>query len=82
MMKLGEFARQKRVYHKGNWFTCDEIVKFIANKTGGAHLDFNRDDKHRQLEVASNYMTYGGPLNRIGALPPGPLYLELEPNGT
>ncbi len=82
LTKPGGVCNQKRLYFKGEIFTCDEIIKFMANKLGGAHFNFSRDAKSGLLEEASKFMTFGGPRTKITKEPPGELYLEMEPNGT
>jgi hypothetical protein len=81
MVKFGKFARQKRVFFEGNYFTCKDIILFTANKLGGVHLDFTRTNRQEVMERAANYMTFGGPLNKIDRKPPGELYFQLEPEG-
>lgn len=76
-----DLLRQKRIYHLGTFFSCEDIIKFTANKLGGVHLDFRRDDHFSKLEAASNFMTFGGPLDKIDGPPPGELYFDFEPNG-
>jgi hypothetical protein len=73
---LREFLRQKRMYFEGDFYTCEDIIKYVANKLGGAHLDFSREKLHG-IERAAAYMTYGGPKL---ASPPSPMYMILEPD--
>jgi hypothetical protein len=35
-----DFLKQKRMYFDGHFYTCEDIIKYVANKLGGAHLDF------------------------------------------
>lgn len=76
-----DLLKQKRIYHLGTFFSCEDIIKFTANKLGGVHLDFRRDDHFSKLEAASNFMSFGGPLDKVEGPPPGELYFDLEPNG-
>ncbi len=81
MMSPKDMLRQKRVYFSGDYFSCEEIIAFTANKLGGAHLDFDRPDRQTKLDAASTFMTFGGPLENVGRIPPGELYLAIEPSG-
>jgi hypothetical protein len=75
--QLQDFLRQKRMYFEGDFYTCEDIIKYVANKLGGAHLDFSRE-KFQGIERAAAYMTYGGRLPDP-ANPPSPMYIILEP---
>ena len=81
-VKFSRFVDQKRIYFEGDWITYEEIITFTANKLGGVHLDFRRNDRQRMLERASSYMTYGGHPDRIVTGTLGEVHLALEPNGT
>lgn len=81
-VKFSAFVDQRRIYHEGSWITCKEIIAFTANKLGGVHLDFTRNDRQRLLERASTFMTYGGRPDRILSGMPGQAHLALEPEGT
>jgi hypothetical protein len=81
-VSLAEMLAQKRVFHNGHFFSCADIIIFTANKLGGVHLNFRRDEKLERLEAASNYMSFGGPIEKVTGEPLGELYLDLEPNGT
>jgi hypothetical protein len=78
LLGVKEFLRHKRMYFEGTFFTCQEIIKYVANKLGGAHLDLNRT-KHAKLDRAAAYMTYGGPHPQEGRKPPSEIYMILEP---
>jgi len=78
-VSLGAFINQHRIIFKGHNITLADIITFTANKLGGVHYDTNRNEKQRMLEQASDHMTVGGPLDKIGVHPPGELYLYLEP---
>lgn len=80
-LKLGKFSKQKRVFFEGTSFSCEEVILFMANKLGGVHFDQKKDDRQQKLERASNYMTFGGPLEKMPGKPKGELYLALEPEG-
>jgi hypothetical protein len=81
-VSLADMLAQKRISHNGNFFSCAEIITFTANKLGGVHLNFRRDQKLERLEAASNYMSFGGPIEKVSGKPLGELYFDLEPNGT
>lgn len=81
---LGKFLSAKRVFHEGNWFTTEQIVRFMANKVGGVHFDRSRTQPwHDNLERASEYFTAGNPDNLAGvgivesSGPPGQVHLVL-----
>lgn len=78
LMTASKMLKQRRLFYAGQWFSCKDAIAYTANKLGGAHLDFRRD---APIEAAANFMTFGGPLGRIGREPPGELYLTVEPNG-
>lgn len=59
-----KFLKARRVYHMGEWFTTEQIIRFIANKYGGVHFDPTRDKLwQRNLENASEFFTVGNPNN-------------------
>ena len=59
-----KFLNARRVYHVGEWFTTEQIIRFIANKYGGVHFDPTRDKPwQRNLENASEFFTVGNPDN-------------------
>lgn len=78
---LGEFVDQERLYFRGNFFTTADIIKFTANKLGGAHYDTNRSGKYAILNEAAQYMMFGGPLG-VNDESPSKIYLPLEPRGS
>ena len=81
LVATSKMLGQQRVFHDGNRFTCEEIIRFTANKLGGAHLDFDRPGRFDAMQRAAEFMTFGGPLDKVRGKPPGELYLELEPKG-
>ena len=90
MLRLHQFKSQPRMHFKGTNFSCEEIIKYTANKLGGVHIDFNRqgdakyaklNEKYAKLDEAASYMKYGGPLS-LEEPQPSELYLVLEPKGT
>jgi hypothetical protein len=78
-LTLKKFLSQSRLYHNGNWFSTEQILRFMANKLGGNHLDFNRCGEWARLDVANGFLRYGGP--GLTKLPEGcEAYLILEPS--
>jgi len=63
-MRPSKFLSARRVFHNGNWFTTDQIIRFMANKYGGVHFDPTRGHPWQQdLERASEFFTVGNPEN-------------------
>ena len=75
-----EFLKQRRLYFGGAFFSCEDIIKFTANKLGGAHLDFDRPGAYAQLNKAASFMMYGGPANPQLVVTPIEVYMILEPH--
>jgi hypothetical protein len=77
-LTLKKFLAQPRLLHDGTWFNTGQILRFVANKLGGNHLDFDRSGEWARLDSANHYMRYGGP---VCAEPPlgSEIYLILEP---
>jgi hypothetical protein len=82
ILSVDAFLRQRRIFFEGNFFTCGQIIEFVANKLGGAHLDYRRDKESALMEEAAAYMTYGGPPIGAGQEPPSQIYMILEPKST
>lgn len=80
-VRFKEFVDQKRIYFEGEWITCREIVTFTANKLGGVHLDFRRNDRQLLLARASAHLTFGGPPQTARSGTPGEVHLVVEQNG-
>lgn len=78
-LPLKKFLAQPRIMHDGRWFSTEQIIRFVANKLGGNHLDFDRGGAWADLEAANNFMRYGGPPLHV---PPDgcEVYLILEPS--
>lgn len=77
-LSLKKFLAQPRIFHEGHWFSTGQIVRFVANKLGGNHVDFDRGGEWERLDRANEYFKYGGP--NITQPPKGTtLYLQLEP---
>lgn len=66
-VNTGTFKSQPRVYHDGLFFKTEEIIKFVANKLGGVHHDFRRDEREELMERAARFMTFGGPRSPLGS---------------
>lgn len=76
---LKKFLAQPRLFHNGHWFNTGQILRFVANKLGGNHLDFDRSGEWARLDAANDFMRYGGP--ELVEPPEGSeIYLILEPN--
>lgn len=77
-LPLKKFLSQPRLYHEGHWFSAGQILRFVANKLGGNHLDFDRSGEWARLDAANAFMRYGGPA--LAEPPEGSeLYMILEP---
>jgi len=60
-LPLKKFLAQPRLYFDGDWFSTEQILRFVANKLGGNHLDFDRTGEWAKLDAANAFMRYGGP---------------------
>jgi hypothetical protein len=77
-LPLKKFLAQPRLFYDGNWFNTGQILRFVANKLGGNHIDFDRVGEWERLDAANAFMRYGGPI--LKAKPDGcEVYLILEP---
>jgi hypothetical protein len=81
-LKVNDFLAQKRLFFEGTLYSCAEIIKFTANKLGGAHFDTRRDPQLEKLDRASQHMKYGGPQPSPNWEPDSEIYMVLEPNST
>jgi hypothetical protein len=81
-LKVSAFLAQKRVFFEGSLYSCADIIKFTANKMGGAHFDSRRDPQLEKLDRASQHMKYGGPQPSPNWEPDSEIYMVLEPNST
>jgi hypothetical protein len=81
-LTVREFLAQKRLFFEGTLYSCEDIIKFTANKLGGAHFDTKRDSWHEKLDRASQYMKYGGPQPSSDWKPDSEIYKVLEPKST
>ncbi len=78
-LSFGRFKRQKRVWFEGEAFSCEQIITFVANKLGGVHYDGRRDTQQQQMERAAQFITFGGPPDRLARQPPGKMHFVVEP---
>jgi hypothetical protein len=79
-LPLNKFCVQPRVFFDGKWATTEQIIKYVANKLGGAHFDFDRND-FAHLQAADQYCRFGGPA--LNEPPEGAgLYFLVEPKTT
>jgi hypothetical protein len=79
-LKVSAFLTQKRLFFEGSLYSCSDIIKFTANKLGGAHFDTKRDPQLEKLDRASQYMKYGGPHPSPDWDPGSEVYMVLEPD--
>jgi hypothetical protein len=78
-LTLKKFLAQPRLLHDGHWFNTGQILRFVANKLGGNHLDFDRSGQWARLDAANVFLRYGGPA--LAGPPEGSeIYLILEPH--
>jgi hypothetical protein len=62
MLEPSRYLRSPRVYHRGRWFTAEQVIRFVANKHGGVHLDRSREqDWQSALEEAARFFKVGNP---------------------
>ena len=80
-LRLKDFLSQKRVFFEGTFFSCEDIIKYTANKLGGAHLDSKRDEHFAKLDKAAAFMKFGAPIPIDTPNPPSELYMVLEEEG-
>lgn len=59
-----QFLKARRVYHLGEWFNTEQIIRFMANKCGGVHFDRTRKYQWEvALEGAAEFFRVGNPDN-------------------
>jgi hypothetical protein len=62
MLKPSQYLKSPRIYFDGQWFTAEQVIRFVANKHGGVHLDSSRDQEWQNiLERASRFFLIGNP---------------------
>jgi hypothetical protein len=52
------FFDQKMFYWKGEFYTRSDVVKWLANKFGGTHLDFRRRDDEAHINEIKDYFGF------------------------
>ena len=53
-LRLHHFLKSPRIFYQGDWFTAEQVIKFVANKYGGVHFDLSRQhDWQTRLEAAA-----------------------------
>jgi len=58
------YLRSPRVFHQGQWFDAEQIIRFVANKKGGVHFDPTREHAWQEkLDLAANFFVAGNPDN-------------------
>jgi len=82
LIRTSDFLSQKRVFFEGDYFSTQEIIQFVANKLGGAHLDSDWNVRHQRLARAADFMTFGGPADKIKRGRAGELHMLVEPDST
>ncbi len=55
-LPLKKFLAQPRLFYDGHWFNTGQILRFVANKLGGNHIDFDRPGEWERLDAANAYM--------------------------
>jgi len=50
-----QFFGQKMFYWKGRFYTRADVITWLANRLGGAHLDFRRKDDETHIDELKNY---------------------------
>lgn len=61
-LKHAKFLAQPRLFYEGQWFTTEEIIKFVSNKGGGIHIELDpKDPKHIALDRANRFLKFGNP---------------------
>jgi hypothetical protein len=58
-LKTHQFLQQAVIYFEGKHCTRADIVKFVANKVGGAHFDHRREDEFKLLDAARDMVLIG-----------------------
>ncbi|MEE4118756.1 MAG: hypothetical protein V2I65_07060 [Paracoccaceae bacterium] len=57
---LSKFLARRCAYFRGYWITTEDVIRYVANKTGGVHYDTRRD-KHREqvIDAARKHFLLG-----------------------
>lgn len=59
-LPLKKFLAQPRLFYDGKWFNTGQILRFVANKLGGNHIDFDRAGEWERLDAANAFMSMLG----------------------
>jgi hypothetical protein len=78
---IGKFLSQKRIYHRGTFVTCKQVISFMANKLGGVHIDESRSEETAALEEASQFLTLGPMLEQPPHGDKSVHHIVVEPHG-
>jgi hypothetical protein len=82
----GQLLGHRTIYHRGNFFNVGDIINYVANKDGGAHLQIKSlmskplDDRLLAMEEANDFLTVGSEKDPSTNLRYGEVHLGLEPN--
>ncbi len=53
-----QFFDQKMFFWQGRFYTRRDVIRMHANKLGGVHLDFERDDDEAHIDQIKNYFGF------------------------
>lgn len=73
LFKPSKLLKCKRVFFTGQWLDFEHIIRFVANKYGGVHLDTERELPWQNiLEAAAQYFIAGNPtgLDKVQIIEP------------
>ena len=79
LVRTKEFLSQRRIFFEGQFVTTEDVIRFMANKLGGVHLDAQMTPFQQLMLRASEFMTFGGPAERVNAR--GLIHMALETEG-
>ena len=80
-VRLGKAMNRPSLLFEGSIFPLAEVVRFVCNKHGGAHLDASRSPREEVLERASRHLTFGPPAETLPQGRIGAIHLPLERQG-
>lgn len=55
MQSAKHFSGQQMFYWRGEFYTRVDVIRWLANKFGGAHLDFRRQADEQHVDEIRNY---------------------------
>jgi hypothetical protein len=78
-VKLGAFLKQTSLVVNGVLINREEIIKYVANKLGGAHYDDSRDDSTGtgDISLEQKYKLLDGVRSGIAVADRNAIYYEL-----